>query len=89
MRSFLKMKSSRNGQIILSFTDEDNHVKVANFYVANISFNANMYFYAIRKNIILTKNSEFTVPVYSMHLWMFMDCIDTIVLWILGLWMHL
>ena len=85
----MKIKSSQNGQIILSFTDEGNHVKVANFYVANMSFNTNMYFNANRENKILAKNSEFTVPVHSMHLWMFMDCIDTIVLWILGLWMHL
>ena len=59
MRSFGKIKSSRNGQVILPFTDEGNHVKIANFYVGNMSFNA------ICENKILAKNSEFTVYDFS------------------------
>ena len=51
-RNFVKIKPSRNGVIILSVTDE-----VANFNVANMSFNA------IRENKILTKLCEFTVYV--------------------------
>ena len=37
MRSFLKIKSSRNGEIILAFTYEVNHVMFPNFYIENMS----------------------------------------------------
>ena len=55
MRSFVKIKPSQNGEIILSFTDLANHAQVGNFNVTNVSFNA------IRENKILAKFSEFTV----------------------------
>ena len=55
MRSFVKLKSSRNGGITLSYTDEGNSVIVTNFYVANRSFNT------ICEKQILPKTSEFTV----------------------------
>ena len=51
---FREIKSSRNGKIILSFTDIGKHALVSNFNVANMS-------YAIRENKILVKISEFTV----------------------------
>ena len=55
MRSFVKIKSSRNDEITLLFTDVGNHALVAIFNVANMSFNA------IHENNILAKISEFTV----------------------------
>ena len=39
MRSFVKIKSSRNAEITLSFTDKVNHALVAIFNAANMSFN--------------------------------------------------
>ena len=36
MRSFVKIKPSRNGEITLSFTDVVNHVPVAIFNVVNM-----------------------------------------------------
>ena len=48
MRSFVKIKSSRSRELILSFTD------IGNSNVADMSFNA------IHKNNILEKNSKFT-----------------------------
>ena len=55
MRSFVKIKSTRNGETTLSFTDKVNHATVPIFNVAKMSFNA------IRENKILAKISEFTV----------------------------
>ena len=55
LRSFVKIKSSRNGEITLSFIDKVNHAIVPIFNVAN------MYFNAVRENRILAKISEFTV----------------------------
>ena len=55
MRSFVKIKSSRNGEINLSFTDKGKSCKSRNLNVANMSFNA------IRENKILAKISGFTV----------------------------
>ena len=55
MRSFMKIKSSRNGVITLSFTDEGKTCHSREFYVADMSFNA------VRENKILAKISEFTV----------------------------
>ena len=57
MRSFVKIKSSQNGEITLSFMDEGNHVIVPNFCVANMSFNA------IHPKRILAKILEFTVNI--------------------------
>ena len=57
MRSFVKIKSSRNRRFILPFTDEGKSCHSREFYVANMSFNA------IRDNKILAKVSEFTVSV--------------------------
>ena len=54
MQSFMKIKLSRNGEITLSLM-KVNHVIVANFYVANMSFNT------IPKNKIPAKTSKFTV----------------------------
>ena len=54
MRSFVKVKSTRNGGTTLSFTDKVDHAKVSIFNVANMSFNA------IREKKILAKSSEFT-----------------------------
>ena len=51
----MKIKSSRNGRIILSFTDEGKSCHSHDIYVANMSFNA------IRENKILAKISERTV----------------------------
>ena len=55
MRSFVKIKPSRFGDITLSFTDIGKSCPVRDFYVANVSFNI------IRENKILAKISEFTV----------------------------
>ena len=55
MRSFVKIKSWRNSEIILSLLIKVNHAFVAIFNVANTSFNA------ILENKILTKISEFSV----------------------------
>ena len=56
MRSFVKINSSRNGEITrCHLLMKVNHVIVANFYVAN------MYFNAFRENKMLAKISEFTV----------------------------
>ena len=55
MRSFVKMKSSRKGEITMSFTDMSKTCPNRIFYIANMSFNA------IRKNKTLAKISEFTV----------------------------
>ena len=38
--SFVKIKSLRNDEITLSFTDVGNHALVANFNVVNMTFNA-------------------------------------------------
>ena len=55
MRSFVKIKPSRIGDITLSFTDIGKACHVCDFYIANVSFNV------IRENQILAKISEFTV----------------------------
>ena len=55
MRSFVKIKLSRIGDITLPFTDIGKSCPVRDFYVANVSFNI------IRENKILAKISEFTV----------------------------
>ena len=55
MRSFVKIKSWRNSEIILSLLIKVNHAFVAIFNVANTSFNA------ILENKILAKISEFSV----------------------------
>ena len=56
MRSFVKIKFSRNGEITLSLTDISKPCpKSQYFYTANMSFNA------IRENKILAKISEFAV----------------------------
>ena len=51
----MKIKSSRNGEIILSITDIGKSSLVAIFCAARMSFNA------IRENKILAKISGFTV----------------------------
>ena len=55
MRSFVKMKSSQNGEITLSFSDIVKSCQSQIFSIANMLFNA------ICKNKILTKFSGFTV----------------------------
>ena len=55
MRSFVKIKSSRNGEITLSFTDIGKSYPSRDFLMSQICFNA------IRENKILAKISEFTV----------------------------
>ena len=55
MRSFVKIKPSRNGKITLSFIDIGKHCLSRDFYIINKSFNA------IRENKILAKISESTV----------------------------
>ena len=64
MRSFVKIKSSQNGEITQSFSDEceitlsfSDECHRRKFYGANMSFNA----IRIRENRIIAKNSEFTV----------------------------
>ena len=54
-RSFMKIKSTQNGETTLSFTDKVYH---AIFNVANMSFNA----ICENFNKIFAKISEFTVP---------------------------
>ena len=56
IRSFVKIKFTRNGETTLSFTDKVYHAIAPIFNVANMSFNA------IRENKILAKISEFTEP---------------------------
>ena len=53
MQSFMKM-NSRNGEIILSFTDADKSCHSHNFLTSQICL-ANMSFKAICQNKILTK----------------------------------
>ena len=56
MQSFVKIKSSRMGEITLSFTDMSKSCpNRIFFYIANMSFSD------IRKNRIMAKISEFTV----------------------------
>ena len=55
MRSFVKIESSRNGEITLSFTEKVHHALVASFNAANMSF------IAIREN----KNSRENFQIYS------------------------
>ena len=55
MRSFVKIKLSRIGDITLSFTDIGKSCPVCDFYIANMSFDP------IPENKILAKISEFTV----------------------------
>ena len=55
MRSFVKIKPSRMGDITLSITDIGKSSPLRDFYVANVSFNA------FRENKILAKISEFTI----------------------------
>ena len=54
MRSFVKLRSSRNGEITLSFTDEGKSCHSRDFYVSNMSFNA-----------IREKNSHEIFRIYS------------------------
>ena len=58
MRSFVKIKSSRNGEITLWFIDM--HVDES-WPIHKILTSQIMSFNAIRKNNILAKISEFTV----------------------------
>ena len=56
MRSFVRIKPSRNGEITLSFTEVGKPCLSRDFFtVANMSFND------IRENEVLAKISEFTV----------------------------
>ena len=56
MRSFVKRIPSRNGEITLSFTN------IGKLCLSSIFFTVtNMFFSAIRENIILKKISEFTL----------------------------
>ena len=55
MPSFVKIKPSQNGNIILLFTDIGKSCQVTNFFSG-----ANMSLNAIYENKILTKISEFT-----------------------------
>ena len=49
MQNFVKIKSSRNDEITLLFTDiEVNHALVTNFDIANMSFNAIRVIYYLR-----------------------------------------
>ena len=59
MRSFVKIKSSEMAKSLLRLLIKENHALVANFSVANMSYNA------IRENKNLAKITGFTV------LWMF------------------
>ena len=60
-RSFVKIKSSRNGEIILPFTD------IVNLPLSGILNVANMFINAIHENKILAKMSELTV--LSLAVW--------------------
>ena len=55
MRNFMKIKSSRNGGIILMFTDIGEKCSIREFQTSQICFSA------IRENKMLTEISEFTV----------------------------
>ena len=62
MRSFVKIKPSRNGKITLSFIDIGTSCPSRFFFhITNISFNA------IRENKILAKISESTVVCSDRH----------------------
>ena len=56
MLSFVKIKSSRNGEVTLSFTDEGKSCHSREFFTSQICL-----FMPIRENKILAKISEFTV----------------------------
>ena len=58
MRSFVKIKSSRNGEITPSFTDEGESSQSCEFLHRKYVF-----FYVILEKRILAKISEFTVSV--------------------------
>ena len=58
MRSFVKIKSSRNGEITLSFTDKGKSCRSRKFLTSQMSFNA------VSENKILAKIFEFTVTAY-------------------------
>ena len=63
MRSFVKIKSSRNGEITLSFTD------ICKSCLSRKIFNGtDMSFNAIRKNKILAKIFEFAVYIEDLTL---------------------
>ena len=52
MQNFVKITSSRNGEITLLFTDiEVNHALVTNFDVANMSFNAIRVYFRIDSSL--------------------------------------
>ena len=55
MRSFVKIKSSRNAEITLSFTNIGKSCPSGDLSVTNMSFNA------IRENKVIAKISGFTV----------------------------
>ena len=56
MRSFVKIKPSRNGKITLSFIDKGKSCLIREFFhITNMSFNT------IRENKVFAKISEFTV----------------------------
>ena len=59
MRSFIKIKSSRNGEITLSFTDEGKSCHGRDFLRRKYVFKA------IRENKILAKISKSTVVTIS------------------------
>ena len=61
MRSFVKIKSLRNGEITLSVTDIGKSSTSRNFSAARMSFNA------ICENKILAKISGFTVLLYNLE----------------------
>ena len=52
MQNFVEIKSSRNGEITLLFTDiYVNHALVTNFDVANMSFNAIRVYFRIYSSL--------------------------------------
>ena len=59
MRSFAKIKPSRNSENSLSLSDEGRSYRSRDFYVANTPFNTP------HENKILAKFSEFTVFIFG------------------------
>ena len=72
MRSFVKIKSSRNFEIILSFTDLGKPCQSRDFYVANMSFNATrenkILEFTVNDCLQVAVNSAFVAPLYILDM---------------------
>ena len=68
MRSFVKIKSSQNGEITLSFTDIEKSCPSREYIASQICLRA------IRENKILSKISGFSVMSFLLHASVLNNC---------------